>query len=50
MNSEQTELKTLKEEYLLATRKLSCGKSKARRKELRVHLDELKIDLGLGPP
>jgi len=46
MNNEQTELKTLKEEYLTATRKLSRGKSKAKRKELREHLDELKIDLG----
>ena len=46
MNNEQTELKTLKKEYLTATRKLSRGKSKAKRKELREHLDELKIDLG----
>jgi len=32
MNNKQTELKTLKEEYLIAIRKLSRVKSKAKRK------------------
>jgi tetratricopeptide (TPR) repeat protein len=46
MNSEQAELKTLKEEYLVATRKLSRVKSKAKRRELKEHVDDLKITLG----
>jgi len=46
MNGEQTELKTLKEEYLMAARKLSRVKSEAKRRELKEHVDDLKINLG----
>jgi hypothetical protein len=46
MNGEQTEVKSLKEEYLIATRKLSRIKSKAKRRELEEHVDDLKINLG----
>ncbi len=45
MNSEQAELKILKEEYLAATRKLSRVKSKVERRELKEHVDDLKINL-----
>ncbi len=46
MNNEQTEFKTLKEEYLIAIRKLSRVKSKAKRRELKEYVDDLKINLG----
>jgi tetratricopeptide (TPR) repeat protein len=46
MNNEQTELGTLKEGYLIAIRKLSRVKSKAKRRELKEHVDNLKIKLG----
>ena len=46
MNSKQTELKTLKEEYLMAARRLSRVKSEAKRRELKEHVDDLKINLG----
>ncbi len=46
MNSEQAELKALKEEYLIATRKLSRVKSKAKRRELKEYVGDLKINLG----
>jgi tetratricopeptide (TPR) repeat protein len=46
MNSEQTELETLKEEYLVAGRRLSRVKSEAKRKELKEYVDDLKINLG----
>jgi tetratricopeptide (TPR) repeat protein len=45
MNNEQTELKTLKDEYLMATRRLSRVKSKAKRRELKEYIDDLKINL-----
>jgi hypothetical protein len=46
MNSEQTELKTLKEEFLIAMRKLNRVKSEAKRGDLKEHVDDLKINLG----
>jgi len=46
MNSEQAELKTLKEEYLMATRKLSRVKSNAKRRELKEYVDDVKMRLG----
>jgi tetratricopeptide (TPR) repeat protein len=46
MNSEQTELKTLKEEYLMATRELSRVKSNTKRRELKEYVDDLKMRLG----
>jgi tetratricopeptide (TPR) repeat protein len=46
MNSEQAELKTLKDEYLMATRRLSRVKSKAKRRELKEYVDDLKTKLG----
>ncbi len=46
MNNNQAELKTLKEEYLMATRSLSRTRSKAKRKKLRESINDLKIELG----
>jgi predicted negative regulator of RcsB-dependent stress response len=46
MNGEQAELKTLKEEYLMATRELSRVKSNAKRRELRECVDDVKMRLG----
>jgi len=46
MNSEQAELKTLKEEYLMATRELSRVKSNAKRRELKEFVDDVKMRLG----
>jgi tetratricopeptide (TPR) repeat protein len=46
MNSEQAELKTLEEEYFMATKRLSRVKSRSKRRELREYVDDLKIKLG----
>ena len=46
MNSDHAELKSLKEEYLNARRELSRVKSNARQRELKEHIDGLKIELG----
>jgi tetratricopeptide (TPR) repeat protein len=45
-SSSHTELKTLKEEYLMARKALNQVKSKARRRELKEYISELKIELG----
>jgi tetratricopeptide (TPR) repeat protein len=46
MNNEQAELKTLKEEYLMAKRELSRFKSNTKRRELKEYVDDLKMRLG----
>ena len=45
-NSDYAELKTLKEEYLMARKALSRVKSKTRRRELTEYINDLKIELG----
>ena len=44
--SKYVELKELKEEYINAKKKLKRVKSNARRRELKEHIDDLKIELG----